>query len=131
MAHYRIGEVTHQLGISADTLRYYERIGLLPKVTRGRGGARVYGDQELSRLRFVRRAQEMNFTLAEIRQLLELRSAPGRARASVRELTAQKLSAVEARLKELKTLRNELRLLITLCTDTNGACPIIKKIDRG
>lgn len=130
MAEYRIGEVTRRLGISADTLRYYERIGLLPKVARKAGGVRVYNDQELSRLRFVRRAQAMDFTLAEIKQLLALRTAPGRARTPVRRLTEQKLAAVEARLKELKTLRDELRLLVNLCTGAKDSCPIIKKIDR-
>lgn len=130
MARYRIGDVTEKLGMSADTLRYYERIGLLPKVERDNGGMRLYSDQDLSRLKFVRRAQSIDFTLAEITQLLKMRESPAKARASVRRLTQHKLADVEARLGELKTLRDELKLLVNLCTSTKNSCPIIKKINR-
>jgi DNA-binding transcriptional MerR regulator len=129
MGQYRIGEAAAQLGLSADTLRYYERIGLLPKVGRN-GGARRYTDQDLSRLHFVRRAQTMNFTLAEIADLLRMREQPQRARKEVRTLTANKLAEVEQRLKDLGHLRRELRLLVNLCTGAGKACPIIDKIDR-
>ena len=130
MSQYRISIVTMKLGLSADTLRYYEKIGLLPKVTRGGSGARLYDDKDLSRLRFIRRAQRMNFTLAEIASLLKMREAPHKARRQARELTAQKLGEVEARLAELKTMRNELQLLINLCSGARRGCPIIKKIDK-
>jgi len=130
LSQYRIGHVTRNLGLSADTLRYYERIGLLPKVMRGSSGARIYNDGDLARLRFIRRAQQMNFTLSEIASLLRMRAAPHKARRHVRELTGRKLAEVEARLAELKTLRNELQLIINLCTGAKGGCPIIKVIDR-
>lgn len=130
MGQYRIGGVTEKLGISADTLRYYERIGLLPRIGRNRGGIRLYNDPDLSRLRFILRAQQMDFTLAEIAQLLRLRDAPHKARKSVRELTARKLTEVETRLAELKTLRAELALLINLCSAGGQRCGIITEIDR-
>ena len=129
MAHYRISAAAASAGLSPDTLRYYERIGLLPKVGRN-GGARVYDDRDLSRLHFVRRAQAMDFSLAEIAALLRMREQPQRARPSVRTLTARKLAQVEQRLKELNHLRRELRLLVNLCTGSEESCPIIRKIDR-
>lgn len=130
MGHYRIGEVTGMLGLSADTLRYYERIGLLPRVARNAAGLRRYDDKDLSRLRFIRRAQTMDFALAEIATLLAMREAPQRARRRARELTQRKLGEIEARLAEMKTLRDELKLLINLCSGSKKKCPIIAKMDR-
>ncbi|MHB1142320.1 MAG: MerR family transcriptional regulator [Sulfuricaulis sp.] len=130
MSQYRIGEITIKLGLSADALRYYEKIGLLPKVSRNGAGIRFYNDQDLSRLRFIQRAQKMDFTLAEIADLLKMRDDPQRARKSVRELTATKLEEVQTRLKEITTLRNELRLLLNLCQASAEGCPIIENIDQ-
>jgi len=130
MAQYRIGDVTEKLGLSADTLRYYEKIGLLPAVGRNGAGIRVFNDQDLSRLKFIQRAQKMDFTLAEIAELLKMRDAPQKARKRVRELTAHKLAEVDARLAELKTLRNELALLMNLCSASGKSCGIIKEINK-
>ncbi|GMR03995.1 MAG: Zn(2+)-responsive transcriptional regulator [Gammaproteobacteria bacterium] len=130
MANYHIGAIALKLGLTADTLRYYEKIGLLPKVSRNPSGIRLYNDKDVSRLKFIQRAQQMNFTLAEIASLLKMREAPQHARKQVRELTAKKLVEVEARVKELRTLRNELQLLINLCTGSKDSCPIIKEIDK-
>lgn len=131
MSEYRIGQVTAALGLSADTLRYYERIGLLPRVSRRGSGARVYGDEDLSRLRFIRRAQQMNFALAEIATLLKMRRSPQQARPGVRRLTEQKLAEIESRLKDLNVLRRELKLLISLCAGGKNGCPIIQRLDKG
>jgi MerR family transcriptional regulator, copper efflux regulator len=130
MSEYRIGQMTSALGLSADTLRYYERIGLLPRISRRGSGARAYDDKNLSRLRFIQRAQKMNFSLAEIATLLQMRDSPQRARRRVRALTEKKLTEVEQHLKELNQLRRELRLLVNLCNGNSNSCPIIRKIDR-
>jgi len=127
---YRISEIGELLGLSADTLRYYEKIGLLKHVARTPGGARVYSSRDLSRLRFIRRAQSMNFSLAEIGKLLEMREDPQHARDDIRLITRNKLTEVEAQLKELKTLRNELKLLVDLCRGETDGCPIIEGIDQ-
>lgn len=129
-ASYRISEIGQLLGLSADTLRYYEKIGLLKNVARSSGGARVYSSRDLSRLRFIRRAQSMNFSLAEIGNLLEMREDPQHARDDIRLITRNKLVEVEAQLKELKTLRNELKLLVDLCRGDADGCPIIEGIDQ-
>lgn len=130
MGHYRIGDITQKTGLSADTLRYYEKIGLLPKVGRNAAGMRLYGDQDFSRLKFIQRAQRMDFTLAEIGELVKMRDAPQKARKRVRELTAHKLAEVEQRLVELKTLRNELALLMNICSADEKTCGIIKEINQ-
>jgi len=128
---YPIGEVARLLTISVDTLRYYESIGLLPKIRRAESGVRRYQDKDISRLKFIKRAQQMNFTLAEIGDLLKMREAPQYARAEVRQLTANKLKEVEQRLTELDTLRKELALLVNLCTAAEQGCPIIEGIEEG
>lgn len=130
MVRYRIGDVTEKLGLSADTLRYYEKIGLLPKVGRNGAGIRLFNDQDLSRLKFIRRAQQMDFTLAEIGELLKMREAPHKARKRVRELTAHKQAEVEARLTELKALRAELALLMNLCSAAGKSCGIIREMNK-
>ncbi len=102
------------------------------RVPDGNGaGIRFYNDQDLSRLKFIQRAQKMDFSLLEIGVLLAMREAPHRARSKVRQLTGKKLAEVEARLVELTTLRDELRLLLNLCAGADsGACPIIESIGR-
>ncbi len=128
--HHRIGDVTRLLGLSADTLRYYEKIGLLPPVKRTPSGIRVYDKQDLSRLRFIKRAQKMKFTLVEIGDLMNMRTDPQHARDEVRQLTANKLAEVELSLAEIQVLRDELRLLLNLCRGSEDGCPIIETIDE-
>ncbi len=130
MKSYHIGGVTKLLGISADTLRYYEKIGLLPAINRTVSGIRVYIERDLSRLRFIRRAQKMQFSLKEIAELLKMREDPQGARDEVRILTRSKLSEVEEHLDDLQFLRNELQLLLNLCTASENGCPIIEGIDE-
>lgn len=130
MSDYTIGEVARQLAMSVDTLRYYEKIGLLPKVSRTESGVRRYRDKDISRLKFIKRAQQMNFTLAEIGDLLKMREDPQHARAEVRQLTTNKLKEVELRLTELDILRKELTLLVNLCFSSEDGCPIIDRIEE-
>lgn len=126
----RIGEVAEILGLSQDTLRYYEKIGLLKRITRTPSGVRMYNEKDISRLKFIQRAQKMNFTLTEIGALLKMREDPHGARVNVRELTARKLREVEDRIGDLEVLRNELQLLLNLCHASKDGCPIISGIDE-
>ena len=127
---YKISDVTQQTGLSADTLRYYEKIGLLKNISRNAGGVRLYTEADLSRLRFIQRAKTMNFSLDEIGQLLQMRENPEKVKNSVRELTQNKLAEVEESIKTLSTLRNELTLLVNLCTGSENGCPIIESINE-
>lgn len=130
MNTYRIGEVTEKVGISADTLRYYEKIKLLPFINRTDSGIRVYEDTDISRLRFIQRAQKMRFRLKEIGALLSMREDPQHAREEVRLLTRKKLDEIEKHMGELQYLRNELQLLLNLCRASEDGCPIIESIDQ-
>jgi len=130
MKEYRIGDITKQTGMSADTLRYYEKIGLFKTIPRNGSGVRVYSEKHLSQLKFIQRAQKMNFKLAEIESLLQMREDPQHARNEVRQLTKEKLEEVEAHLTVLSTLKNELELLINLCRGSDNGCPIIENIDK-
>ncbi len=126
-----IGEVTRRLGMSADTLRYYEKIGLLPRVARNGSGVRRYERAYLARLKFIQRARLMNFSLDEIRDLLQFRSDPLGSKAQVRELTRRKLDDIGARVDALQALRQELDLLMDACTGSGKSCPIIDGIEDG
>lgn len=128
--HYRIGDIAQLLGLTADTLRYYEKIGLLPHVSRNNSGLRSYTERDVSRLRFIQRAQKMSFSLTEIGMLLAMRDNPQRARDDVRKLTAAKLQQVEVHLDDLTLLRNELLLLLSLCQGAKNGCPIIETIGQ-
>jgi MerR family transcriptional regulator, copper efflux regulator len=126
---YQIGEVTRRLNISADTLRYYEKIHLLPPIARNASGLRSYCDKDLSRLKFIKRAQRMGFSLEEISQLLIFREGPQKAKPEIRQMARDKLSDIEENLQELKILRDELTLLINLCIGSKDGCPIIDGLD--
>ena len=127
---YTIGSLGKQTGISADTLRYYEKIGLLSDIPRT-GGQRRYTQEHLGQLQFIRRAQTMDFSLAEISQLLKLRLDPVASRDGVRQLAAEKLDAINERLKTLRKLQKELKGLVDDCQHGEpGACPIIKGLEQ-
>ena len=83
---YQIGEVSQQLNVSADTLRYYEKIKLLPIISRSHSGIRVYSKKDLSRIKFIKRAQRMKFSLEEIACLLNFREQPQIAKPETRKL---------------------------------------------
>ncbi|VAX12305.1 Transcriptional regulator, MerR family [hydrothermal vent metagenome] len=129
-SRYKISAVSKRLSLTQDTLRYYEKIGLLNKIERNTSGVRQYTEQDISHLRFIQRAQKMNFSLAEISELLKMRQAPQHAKDEVRQLTAVKLEEVETRLEELLSLKNELQLLLNLCRGTEEGCPIIENIEN-
>ena len=94
---YSIGVLGNLTGLSADTLRYYEKIGLLQNISRN-SGQRRYTQKHLEQLQFIRRAQSMDFSLAEIAQLLQLRIDPVSSRNEVRELAEEKLEAIDQRI---------------------------------
>lgn len=106
-----INEVRSQAGISARTLRYYEELGLLPGVRRRAGGRRIYGSDELERLRFISRLKALGLSLAEIKELNAVYAIGGSTRAMLArldELLARHRADVEARIGELESLRDEI-----------------------
>ncbi|KEZ76019.1 MULTISPECIES: MerR family DNA-binding protein [Salinisphaera] len=124
-----IGETAQQTGLSVDTLRYYEKIGLMPRIARDNRGRRRYESRDLARLRFIRRAQRCGFSLDEIRILLESRSCREAAQPEVARLTEQKLQEIQARMADLDRLQQELGQLLQLCRGSDQGCPIIDGLD--
>jgi len=107
--YLRAGELARAAGVSTDTLRHYERKGVLPKPRRSPNGYREYASESLARVLLVRRALAFGFTLDELARVLRARERGGAPCREVRALAAEKLSGVEARLRELASLRDELR----------------------
>jgi len=123
-----IGGLAKAAGVGVETVRYYQRRGLLPEPARPPGEIRRYGDLDLKRLRFIRRAQAAGFTLEEIGELLALDRTDDRAR--VRELAAERLAALDERIAELERSRDALeRLRSTCASGKKGPCPIIEAFD--
>jgi len=125
----RIREAAKAVGLSADTLRYYEKINLVPRPMRGSGGQRTYRDKDLKRLRFVVRAQAIGFTLQEIQQLLRFRENPVKCSRGVRTLAQRKCEALRAQQQALAQMHGELSLLLHLCSGDADHCPILEKLD--
>ena len=129
MSAISIGEAARRTGLSVDTLRYYEKIQLMPRIARDSGGRRRYGERDLSQLRFIQRAQRCNFSLMDIGELLKLRRNPEAPRLQVQQLTEQKLKEIKARREDLERLQHELELLLNLCRGSDKGCPIIESLD--
>ncbi len=126
----KIGQLARQAQVGVDTVRYYERHGLLPEPPRQASGYRVYDERDLERLRFIRGAKALGFTLQEIRELHRLSSAEEGQRADVRALAASRLQDVEARLRELQSIRDVLAELVKQCSGQGpiAGCPIMETV---
>ena len=123
-----IGQLAKRSGVPIDTVRHYERIGLLKPTARLASGYRRYGETEQKRLRFIRRGKALGFTLDEIQGLLSL--SAGRNVAQVRQAASERLADVECRITELARVRDSLRKLIAACPGHGRAedCPILNAL---
>ena len=125
-----IGQLARRSGVPIDTVRHYERIGLLKPAARLASGYRRYGDAEQKRLRFIRRAKALGFTLEEIEGLLSLSAS--RNIAQVRKTASEHLGDVERRIAELTRVRDSLRTLIAACPGHGRSedCPILNALSE-
>jgi MerR family mercuric resistance operon transcriptional regulator len=124
-----IGGLAKAAGVGVETVRYYQRRGLLSQPARPPGEIRRYGEDALKRLRFIRSAQAAGFTLAEIKELIELDAADDRPRA--RALAQARVAALDAKIAELRQAREALAGLASACaTKRGGACPILTAFER-
>jgi MerR family mercuric resistance operon transcriptional regulator len=122
-----IGGLSAAGGVGVETVRFYQRRGLLRSPTRN-GGVRRYDSSDVRRLRFIRQAQAAGFTLAEIKELLALDAGEDRARA--RELAAGRIDALDARIAELQSARSALKKLADACgASSAGPCPILASFE--
>ena len=126
----QIGQLAQHAGVAIDTVRYYERQGLLPPPQRRASGYRQYGEQDISRLRFIRRAKELGFSLQEIQDLLRLSGNQDADRAEVRALAQHRLADIERKLRELEAMRATLANLVGHCSGHGSldGCPIIESL---
>lgn len=124
----RIGALGKAADVNVETIRYYQRVGLLPTPPLPPGGQREYPAALIDRLRFIRRAQQLGFTLDEIADLLKLES--GADRTSVRRIAAARLTQIRSRLADLQRMAHSLEHLLDVCAKAPGRhrCPIIKAI---
>ena len=126
-----IGELARCAGVNVQTVRYYERRGLLDEPARRASGYREYGAGALDRLRFIRRAQELGFTLTEVGELLALRLDPGTTAADVKSRAQQKIAEVDAKLHDLERIRDALTHLAGTCRGGHGPagdCPLLEAL---
>lgn len=124
-----IGGLAKAAGVGVETVRYYQRRGLLPEPARPPGEIRRYGEEDVKRLRFIRSAQSAGFTLREIGELLDLSLSDDRARA--RELAQARVAALDSKIAELREAREALSGLATACArKRGGSCPILSAFEH-
>jgi MerR family mercuric resistance operon transcriptional regulator len=126
---FTIGALANAASVHVETVRYYQRRGLLREPARPMNGIRRYGMADVSRLRFIKHAQQSGFTLDEVRALLRLSGRP--ACGASRALAAKKLTAIEDKMRILARLRRELRAWVAACdANTGDSCPALEKLAR-
>jgi MerR family transcriptional regulator, copper efflux regulator len=123
-------ELAKQGGVNLQTIRYYERTGLLPKPPRSGSGYRQFSSESVRRVRFIKRAQELGFSLKEIKELLALRIAAASTRGDVRKRAEAKISDIEKKVQHLRAMKKILVRLSETCHGNGPArdCPILESL---
>jgi Hg(II)-responsive transcriptional regulator len=126
-----IGLVAHRAGVGVETVRFYERQGLIEEPPRGLSGYREYDDAVVSRLGFIRRAKDLGFTLKEIKDLLSLRRDSSTPAADVKRRAEAKIADVESKIRSLQKMKKALTKLTSACRchDTIVECPLLHALD--
>jgi MerR family copper efflux transcriptional regulator len=132
MGALSIGQVARQAGVGVETVRFYEREGLLEEPPRRASGYRQYAEAVVKRILFIKRAQQLGFSLKEIRELLMLRVDEHTPCEEVQRRTAAKIAEVERKLVELQCMRQALLQVATLCADNDSAsaCPMLEALEQ-
>jgi DNA-binding transcriptional MerR regulator len=125
-----IGALSKQSGVHIETIRYYERTGVLPKAARAVNGRRVYGEDDAGRLAFIRHARDLGFELSSVRALLDLQKQPEMSCTAACELASTQLAVVENRLRRLTALRAELRRMVRCGNGRVAECRVIDALTK-
>lgn len=127
-----MGEVAKQAGVNRETIRYYERIGLLPRPSRTASGYRVYPHEVVVRAQFVKRAQELGFSLKEISELLSLRVDPHTHCGDVKRRAEVKIEDIQEKVQDLQRMKKALAKLVASCSGRGATsrCPILEALDN-
>ncbi|MFA5803038.1 MAG: MerR family transcriptional regulator [Melioribacteraceae bacterium] len=131
METFSVGQIAKMAAVNVETLRYYEKLKLLPKPKRKESRYRIYDETDLKRLLFIKRAKELGFTLKEIRELMDLKIDSGTKCGDVKHLTEHKLKDVDNRIGDLKKIRSVLVKLINQCVNeevSSDECPLLEAI---
>lgn len=130
-AQLTIGRLSTRAAVNIETVRYYERIGLLPSPPRTEGGHRLYGEPHVKKLTFVRRARELGFTLEEIRALMRLADERPPSCARARSLATKHLADVREKIADLKRMERVLTQTVALCEEGDRPdCPLLEALFR-
>lgn len=125
---HSIGTASAMSGVNTETIRYYEREGVVPRAERTASGRRLYGDADIARLRFIRRSRDLGFSISDIRTLLDLSAGNGAPCAEVKELAERHLQGVRQRLDELGKLERALAELVGRCDAGRTDCPMLASL---
>jgi Zn(II)-responsive transcriptional regulator len=134
MQKLTIGRLARQANLGVETLRYYERRGLIAPRRRTDAGYRLYDDDACRRLLFIRRAQALGFSLDEVGELLSLSARPAASAADVKRLARAKIDDIDGRIRDLERMRSALAALEDRCpghAGTTAECPILAALSRG
>jgi MerR family transcriptional regulator, copper efflux regulator len=124
-----IGDVSQESGVSTKMIRYYEQIGLIPPAHRTESGYRVYRDNDVHTLRFIRRARDLGFSVNQLAELLALWSDRGRASADVKRIAREHIAELERKIQDLRTMTDALKHLAEHCHgDHRPECPILEDL---
>ena len=127
--YFPIGSLSERSGVNIETIRYYERVGLLPKPQRSAAGYRLYHPTDSDRLCFIRRARDLGFSLDEIRRLLGLADQKSRSCRRVHDIAVDHLAEVRAKIGDLRRMERVLVAMVTACAQgTMPACPLLETL---
>ncbi len=132
MGRLTIGKVAKSAGLGIETVRFYEREGLIQPLTRSESNYRLYGNDGIVRLRFIKRAKALGFTLREIKELLFLRADPDATKGDVKQQIEEKIDDIKSRIKDLKKIQRTLETLDACCDGHGSAddCPILAALEE-
>lgn len=129
LKHVTRGVLAKQTGVNGETIRYYEKIGLLPEPGRSEGGHRIYDEFHLQRLYFIKRCREMGFTLEEIRELLSLVDRKEVSCERVQNIAEEHVAVITAKVRDLQRMKRTLKELASQCSGKDvPECPIIEAL---
>ena len=133
MASLTIGQLGKRADVGVETVRFYERRGLLAEPDRRPSGYRQYDEEVVDRLRFIKRAKELGFTLNEIKDLLSLRLDPTTTCADVKSQAEDKITDIEAKIRTLQRMKKALVKVTKACSGSGGTseCPILEALQKG
>lgn len=124
------GKLAGESGVNIATIRYYEKLGLLPEPPRSNAGYRMFSTESVNRIRFIKQSQELGFTLKEIKELLDLRLTPDATTSDVRKHAIEKIADIAVKIKRLREMKNSLEVLVQgCCAETSASnCPILENL---